>query len=100
MAPNQAAESHVWLVDTPCSLRESLGDKPYYAHLGHHLTGAGTLIPSMVDDHECTATRTATGLVQASTQWTSSLARSTENRLNKHNFRTHKDGLERAQANS
>jgi hypothetical protein len=49
---------------------------------------------------ERTATRTATGLVQASTQWTSSLARSAQNPIDKRNFRTHQDGLERVQANS
>ena len=79
----------MWPAGIRHSLEEPLGDKPYYAHLGHHLTGAGTLIPSMVDDHECTATRTATGLVQASTQWTSSFAKSAENPLNKRDSRTH-----------
>jgi hypothetical protein len=44
--------------------------------------------------------RTATGLVQASTQWTNSFARSAENRLNKHNSRTYQYGLARVQANS
>ena len=43
---------------------------------------------------------TATGLVQASTQWTSSLAGSAENPIDKRNFRTHQYRLERAQANS
>ena len=47
-----------------------------------------------------TATRTATGLVQASTQWTRSLAGSAENPIDKRNFRTHQDALERTQANS
>jgi hypothetical protein len=49
---------------------------------------------------EFTATRTATGLVQASTQWTNSLARSAQNRINERYFRTHQDGLVCAQANS
>jgi hypothetical protein len=52
--------------------------------------------PALSEDCECTAT----GLLQASTQWTNRLARSTENRISKRNFRTHKDGLERTQANS
>jgi hypothetical protein len=47
-----------------------------------------------------TATRTATGLVQASTQWTRSLAGSAENPIDKRYFRTHQDGLERAKGNS
>jgi hypothetical protein len=47
-------------------------------------------------DHPCTAT----GLVQADTQWTNSLARSAENPLNKRDSRTHQDGLGRVQANS
>jgi hypothetical protein len=47
-----------------------------------------------------TATRTATGLVQASTQWTRSLAGSAENPIDKPNHRTHQHVLERTQANS
>jgi hypothetical protein len=47
-----------------------------------------------------TATRTATGLVQASTQWTRSLPTSAENPIDKRNFRTHQYRLERTQANS
>ena len=47
-----------------------------------------------------TATRTATGLVQARTQWTRSLAGSAENPVDKRNFRTHQHVLERTQANS
>jgi hypothetical protein len=43
---------------------------------------------------------TATGLVQATTQWTRSLGGGAENPIDKRNFRTHQDGLERAQANS
>jgi hypothetical protein len=43
---------------------------------------------------------TATGLVQASTQWTRSLAGSAENPVDKRNFRTHQHVLERTQANS
>jgi hypothetical protein len=54
----------------------------------------------MMGGMELTATRTATWLVQASTQWTSSFARSTENSLNKRNFRTHQYGLVCTQANS
>src|SRR5215207_4742177 len=49
---------------------------------------------------ELTATRTATGLVQARTQWARRFLRSAENPLNKRNIRTHQYGLERAQANS
>ena len=44
--------------------------------------------------------RTATGLVHASTQWTKRDYQIVENRLNKRNFRTHQDGLERTQTNS
>jgi hypothetical protein len=44
--------------------------------------------------------RTATGLVQASTQWTSRFARKAKNPLNKRNFRTHEGGLACTQANS
>ena len=47
-----------------------------------------------------TATRTATGLVQASTQWTRSLARSAENPIDKRNSRTYQHRLVRTQANS
>ena len=47
-----------------------------------------------------TATRTATGLVQASTQWTRSLAGSAENPIDKRDYRTHQYRLERAQAHS
>jgi hypothetical protein len=43
---------------------------------------------------------TATGLVQARTQWTRSLAGSAENPVDKRNFRTHQHVLERTQANS
>jgi hypothetical protein len=43
---------------------------------------------------------TATGLVQASTQWTRSLAGSAENPVDKRNSRTHQHVLERTQANS
>ncbi len=71
------------------SLGEPLGDKPYYAYLGHHLTGVDTRIPGMVADHACTATRTSTGLAQASTQGANSFAGSTENPIDKRNFRTH-----------
>src|SRR3712207_627178 len=42
--------------------------------------------------------RTAMGLIRAVTQWTKRLRRIIENRLNKRNFRTHQDGLDRAQA--
>jgi hypothetical protein len=43
---------------------------------------------------------TATGLVQATTQWTRSLGGGAENPIDKRNFRTHQYRLERAQANS
>jgi hypothetical protein len=54
----------------------------------------------MIGRMELTATRTATGLVEASTQWTRSLAGSAENPIDKRNFRTHQDGLVCTQANS
>jgi hypothetical protein len=47
-----------------------------------------------------TATRTATGLVQTSTQWTRSLGGGAENPIDKRYFRTHQCRLERAKANS
>jgi hypothetical protein len=47
-----------------------------------------------------TATRTATGLVQASTQWTRSLGGGAENPIDKRNIRTHQCRLELAKANS
>jgi hypothetical protein len=47
-----------------------------------------------------TATRTATGLVRAGTQWTKQLRQIIKIRLSKRNFRTHQDGLEHAPANS
>jgi len=47
-----------------------------------------------------TATRTATGLVQATTQWTRSLGGGAENPIDKRNSRTHQDGLVCTQANS
>ncbi len=78
----------------------ALRDKPH-AHLGHPLTEAKNLIPSTnCRLYACTATRTATGLVRTGTQWTKGSLWIIENRLNKANYRTHQDGLERAQANS
>jgi hypothetical protein len=47
-----------------------------------------------------TATRTATGLVQASMQWTRNLARSAENPIDKRNSQRHNYGLVCMQANS
>jgi hypothetical protein len=43
---------------------------------------------------------TATGLVQATTQWTRSLGGGAENPIDKRNFRTHQYRLERTLANS
>ncbi len=69
----------------------------FYVHLRRPLADAANLSSSaQIADHACTATR----LLQDSTQWTNRLASSTENRLNKRNFRTHETGLVRAQANS
>ena len=45
-------------------------------------------------------THTATGLVRTGTQWTKRHRQIIENPLNKRNFRTHQDELEREQANS
>jgi hypothetical protein len=80
---------------------EVQADTPYYyAHHGRPLTDDVSLIPSTNCGHECTATRTATGLVRAGTQWTKRLRQIIENRLNERNFRTHQYELGRAQANS
>ena len=54
----------------------------------------------MIGRMELTATRTATGLVQASTQWTRSLAGSAENPIDKRYSRTYQYRLECAKANS
>ena len=73
----------------------------FYVHLRRPLADAANLSSSaQIADHACTATRTATRLLQDSTQWTNCLARSTENRISKRNFRTHQYRLERTQANS
>jgi hypothetical protein len=53
-----------------------------------------------VCSNEFTATRTATGLIRTSTEWTKRYRKILENRLNGRNNRTHWDGLEYAQANS
>ena len=64
-------------------------------HIKHRLGGDNPLLESAsvlanpsIEAYELTATRTATGLVQASTQWTSSLATSAENPIDKRNIRT------------
>ncbi len=68
----------------------------YYTHLGFvpWPTAVTSSRPSMY------CNRTATGLVRTSTQWTKRRRQIIEKRINKPNFRTHKDGLERVQANS
>ncbi len=68
----------------------------YYAHLGRLLADAGSLIPSTSCGPRMYCNR-------ASTRWYTMdkvTPQIIENRLNKRNFRTHQDGLERAQANS
>ena len=49
-----------------------------------------------IADHACTVT----GLIRTGTQWTKGSRQITQNRLNKRNSRTHKNGLARLQANS
>ena len=72
----------------------------YYERLAHYHSDVGGLVPDLSEDCECTATRTATWLVRTGTQWTKRLRQIIENPLNMPNFRTHKDELERLQANS
>jgi hypothetical protein len=66
-------------------------EAPYYY--------ATSLIPSPRARMYCT-TRSAIGLIHTGTQWTMGSLQITQNRLNKRNSRTHKNGLARLQTNS
>ena len=94
-----AEEAGTDMVTADYKLLEVVRVAPH-AHLDFPLANAGDLISSANRRPCMCCNRTATGLVRAGTQWTKQLRKIIENRLNKRDFRTQQDALERVQANS